>query len=588
MYYFLKKTKPTKKDIYLQIYVSYYDAATKSKKQKCHQSLGYVERLKTDEVKDPTEFYQKIVNELNKKEKENKELKISDKSTSKFLGHFLIKGMFDLLNMDKDLNFVGSSYKCHYKFSDLFRTLCYAQILSPGSKLKFFENVIPNIYNANTYSYDQILDYVNFLGSDYHKYIEVLNKHINDNWKRNLDTGYFDCTNYYFEIDLENDTLKKGPSKENKRCPLLGQALLLDADQIPLDTEFYPGNESEKQYLRKRIEDIKNKNNIKGRIIQVADKGLNCARNIYAAVVEANDGYIFSKSIKTAGKDVKNWVIKPDDELNVWIDVKDKSGKLIYKYKVFKSMTTKGKVVDYGIFKYHCKLNEDDEKEIEFEVKEKRILTYNPSLAAKKKKEILKQVSNISNTISYKEALKEELGDGAKYVNFKAVDKEGKQVKIATSINQDKVDEDLKLAGYNLIVTSELKASPEQIYKTYHNLWRIENSFRVLKTYLEARPAYAQLRETIYGHFLICYISLTLLRLLEFKIFNDEIAIDSIIDFIRDYKITENFDGSYINNATYSGTYEAINKKLELSKLGNVYLSKKDVDNILNVEFDIS
>ena len=132
MYYFLKKTKPTKKDIYLQIYVSYYDAATKSKKQKCHQSLGYVERLKTDEVKDPIEFYQKIVDELNKKEKENKELKISDKSTSKFLGHFLIKGMFDLLNMDKDLNFVGSSYKCHYKFSDLFRTLCYAKILSPG------------------------------------------------------------------------------------------------------------------------------------------------------------------------------------------------------------------------------------------------------------------------------------------------------------------------------------------------------------------------------------------------------------------------------------------------------------------------
>ena len=309
MYYFLKKTKPTKKDTYLQIYVSYYDANTKSKKQKCHQSLGYVEKLKTNEIKDPIEFYQKVVDELNKKDKENKELKISDKSTSKFLGHFLIKGMFDLLNMDNDLNIVGSTYKCHYKFSDLFRTLCYAQILSPGSKLKFFENVIPNIYNANTFSYDQILDYVNFLGSDYHKYIEVLNKHINDNWKRNLNTGYFDCTNYYFEIDLENDTLKKGPSKENKRCPLLGQALLLDADQIPLDTEFYPGNESEKQYLRKRIEDIKSKNSITGRLKRKFQFGIiNFSKLQWLFFIHkfAEPEYAFSfKCIKTTVNHIK-------------------------------------------------------------------------------------------------------------------------------------------------------------------------------------------------------------------------------------------------------------------------------------------
>ena len=125
MYYFLKKTKPTKKDTYLQIYISYYDATTKSKKQKCHKSLGYVEKLKTDEIKDPIEFYQKIVDELNKQNKENKELKISDKSTSKFLGHFLIKGILDLLNMDKDFNIVASNYKCHYKFSELFRTSIY-------------------------------------------------------------------------------------------------------------------------------------------------------------------------------------------------------------------------------------------------------------------------------------------------------------------------------------------------------------------------------------------------------------------------------------------------------------------------------
>ena len=588
MIYFLKKSTPSKKGLYLQIYTNFYDPNTKKKNTKSYKSLGYVSDLIASGIEDPIAYYSEVVKKMNKELNDSKEIQISDSSSSKYAGHFLIKAMFDYLNMDNTLNIIASNFKCRYKFSDIFKDLCYSQIISPGSKLTAFERVIPNLYNANTYSYDQILDSINFIGGDYHKYIEMLNHHISSIWERNTEKVYFDCTNYYFEMDLENDFLRKGPSKENRRLPLLGQALLLDADQIPLDTEFYPGNESEKPYLRKRIEDMKSRNNVNGRVIQVADKGLNCARNIYSAVIEANDGYIFSKSVrgKNLSKDDKEWILMEDNDFNKWIDVRDNNGDLIYRYKTAKKITKSGKVVEYGKFGYKCKINPEDEKETEFVVKEKRIVTYNPSLARKQRKEILHEVDKLKGILSYKYAVKEEIGDASKYLNFEAKDMDGRKIKIATSLNQDKINEDLAFCGYNMLITSEIHANPEDIYKTYHNLWRIEESFRIMKSYLEARPAFLSNEDSIKGHFLICYFSLTLLRLLELKIFEDKLPVSQIIEFIRQYKITKNYDDSYINNSTYSKTFEQIKQKLGLAKLGNLYLSKRDVELLFQTELD--
>lgn len=592
MSYFLKISTPSKKGTYLQIYQSVYIPKV-GNRNKSYQKIGYVNDLIAAGIKDPIAYYTEVAKKLNDETDKKKELQISDVSTQKYAGHFLVKAMFDALNMDRTLNIMTSNFKCQYKFSNMFRTLCYSQILSPGSKLKAFERVIPNIYDAEKYSYDQILDAVNFIGGDYHKYIELINHHIDGIWPRKTDKAYFDCTNYYFEIDLETSLLRKGPSKNNFKGPIMGQALLLDADQIPLDTEFYPGNESEKPYLRKRIEDMKSRNNVEGRVIQVADKGLNCARNIYAAVREANDGYIFSKSIRgrSLPKDEQDWILMEDDELNKWVDVRDEVGNLLYRYKtckhIVRSGKNAGKIVDYATYKYKCKINPEDEVETEFDTKEKRIVTYNPKLAAKQRAEINKEVEKLSKLLSYKQIAKEDIGDSVKYVNFEARDVEGRKIKIATSLNQEKIDNDLKFAGYNMLVTSEIKADPKEIYRIYHNLWRIEESFRLLKTYLESRPAFVSDEDTIKGHFLICYISLTLIRLLELKIFNDEIPAAQLFEFIRQYNVTENYDMSYINNSMSSSTYLKIKEKLGLSKLGNLYLSKKDLDKLFETELDI-
>lgn len=575
MRYFLKKTTPSKKGVYLQIYRTNY-VPGKGNQNKSYKALGYVDELKAKGIEDPIEYAKGLINELNGQHKLLKEKQIGDASTSKNAGYFLAKAMFDALDMDRDLNIVASSYKSQYEFAKFLRSLTYAQIVDPGSKLKMYRDIIPNLYGAERYTYDQILDGVNFMGGDFHKYIEVINHHISKRYERNLGIGYFDCTNYYFEIDEEDEYRRKGPSKENRHGPIIGQSLLLDADMIPLDMELYPGNESERPYLRGRIEDMKARNGVSGRVIQVADKGLNCARNIYAAVMEANDGYIFSKSVhgRSLSDAERKWVLLDDDGANKWTVVKDESGHVKYRYK---------ECVDE--FEYKCKIDPADKREAKFRVREKRIVTYSPKLASKQRREIMRMVERLQSKITYKEAVREELGDSVKYVNLEAKTIEGERVKIATSLDQKKVDEDLAFAGYNLLVTSETSAPAVEIYKAYHNLWRIEQSFRVMKTCLEARPVFVSDTNTIFGHFLVVYYALVIMRLLELKIFEDKIAIEQLFDFIRGYRVTENYDGSFINNATDTSTYRKIKDKLCLSKLGNVYLSRRDLDLLFETEF---
>ena len=571
MRYFVKKSTPSKKGLYLQIYKTNY-VPGKGNQNKSYKVIGYASDLIASGIPDPVAYAQNLVDELNSDLPNKKEMKIGDISSSKNLGYFLIKSMIDYLDFDYILKLMSSNMKFHFNLSDFVRSMIYAQIVNPGSKHKAFEKVMPNIYGTESFSYDQILDTINYIGNDYQKFVELLNISIQKKWKRNTSNAYFDCTNYYFEIDLPKEDRQFGPSKEERHLPIIGQALLLDEDQIPIGMSLYPGNESEKPKIRESIENLKQRFDIDSRIVQVADKGLNCARNIYAASIEANDGYIFSKSVhgKNLSKQEKQWVLL-ENENNIWNEVKDSNGKLIYKYK---------ECID--TFKY--KFTNEEGECVEFNVKEKRVVSYNPSLARKQKAQIQKQIDKAIAISSFKQASKEEYGDSIKYVNFTSIDKEGEVVKSIPSLNQEKIDEDLSFAGYNLLVTSEINKSAQDICNTYHGLWRIEESFRVMKTYLEARPVYLQNKESIYGHFTICYMALTILRLIELKVFNDELPIGQIIEFIRNYNITETLEGSFINNATKSNTLSIIQKRYGLSKLDNIQLRKKDVENILASE----
>ena len=571
MSYFLKKSIPSKKGLYLQIYRTNY-VPGKGNKNKSYQAIGYVSDLKAQGIEDPIKYALKLVKELNEKNPSPRVKQVGENSVTKNLGYFLIKAVIDGLAVDKIMNTFTQQKHFKFKMSEFVRAMIYAQIANPGSKLKAYEKVIPNLYGVQTFSYDQILDGIEYIGQDYTKYIELFNQQINELWGRQTDVNFFDCTNYYFEIDLEDDMRRKGPSKENRRCPIVGQALLLDKEQIPLGMLMYPGNQSEKPYLRKMIEDTKTRYDIKGRVIQVADKGLNCAKNIYSAVKEANDGYIFSKSVhgRCIPDAERKWVLLKND-VNPWVDVKDSSGNIIYRYK---------ECID--VFEY--KFLDNNDEEVKFKVKEKRIATYNPSLAAKQKMEITNEVNKAINGITIRELSKEEFGNMSKYVNFTATTKGGEKAKIASSLNQEKINEDLAMAGYNLLVTSETNMPAQEIYAVYHGLWKIEESFKIMKSYLDARPVFLQKEESIVGHFTICYLALTILRLLEIKIFKNRISTQNIIEFIRQYSITDTGEKSFINNSTKGKISDIICEELGLAKLGNLLLKQRDVDLILETE----
>lgn len=559
--YFLKKTHPGKKGLYLQIYESFY-VPGKGSRNRCYKSLGYCSELTTPECPDPVKFYEAIVSDMNLK---NGVPKISDTPASKNIGYFLVKAIIDYLEVDKIIDIFTARSNFQFKIKDFLRTMIYAQIVDPRSKLKAFEKVIPGLFGRDHYSYDQILDGVNYIGNDYEKFVELFTHQINEKIGMNTDVVFFDGTNYYFEIDREDDLRKKGPSKENRHDPIVSQALLLDKNQIPIGMKMYPGNCSEKPFLRKMIEETKERYDISGKTIQVADKGLNCAKNIYSAVKESKNGYIFSRAIhgRSLSTQEKEWLLL-DNEYNEWHSVFDKKGELLYKYK---------STIDN--FEYEFK--SDENESIKFTVKEKRVVTYNPSLGKKRREEIRKEVEKAKTIMSRKAIHKDEYGDSVKYVSFSN--------KTEARLNEDKINEDLQLAGYNLLVTSEIDMPDKEIYKVYHGLWRIEESFRILKSYLQSRPVFLQKRESINGHFLICYLSLVVLRLLELWVFKDEIPLNRILSYIRNFNITETKECSYINNITTNEIVSEIKDVTLLSKLDCLYLSHRDVKNILNMEF---
>lgn len=577
MAYYLRQSKKSGRN-YLQMYESYWDKEKKQPRSKYIQAFGYVDELISDEIPDPVSFFKEYVAKENKKVSDlvaqEKRPRAFNTPVEFYLGHFLIKTVLEELNVKPTIELLASHTKFRFNMYDLISQLIFARIIKPCSKSKTVSTIFPYLYEGKMISENQVYDGCEFFGGNYKKYIELFNHQYQKFHKRNFDKAYFDCTNYYFEIDRPCDDKQKGPSKENRHDPIIGQALLLDADLIPVGMEMYPGNESEKPYIRKLIEEMKQRYKVVGKTIQVADKGLNCARNIYAAVKEANDGYIFSKSIhgRNLSGQEKQWILL-ENESNRYTNYVDKNGKVKFRIK---------SCVDN--FEYSFTEFDDSGKPIKttFTVNEKRVVSYNPYLADKQKREIKKQVDKVANYCKYKTIAREELGDAVKYLSVEAKDSNGKSIDPTTSLNQAKIDEDLKLAGYNLIVTSEINMEPIDVYKAYHNLWKIEESFRITKSFLDARPVFLQKKESIYGHFLICYLSLFILRVLELKVFKGSVNTYDLVEFIKDFRVAKQDNGRYINLSKNREINEKVTKVTGLNNIDALYLTEKELQNIFN------
>lgn len=574
MAYFLRKTRRKNGDIYYQIYDSYYSAEERKNKNRSVEKLGLLSSLRREGESD-SECEQRLRGMVSERERDRsgKQAKqIDDNDELVNYGYFLLEGMVRHLDIRKQIDLLTLGSRIRFSLSDVLFSLADARVIDPCSKWKTFAEVFPLMYEDPTkkISLSQMYSGVCFLGTVVQDVVDILNAAIDKRFGRSLDRVYFDCTNYYFEIDCESGIKRRGPSKENRTSPIVSMALLLDSDLIPYQMEIFPGNESEKPRLPRALDRIREEKGKESKIIQVADKGLNCAENIRKC--GKNDGYIFSKAPKMmADKDLE-WMF---DEKG-WTDVMDKNGEVSYRYK---SVTD---VYDY-------EFKDENGKTVKFTKAEKRVATFNPSLRKKQAIELTRQYDKaMKKTVSAQ--IKEAVGGkNAKMISVDAVSKktgeELEDAQIVLSGNKEKLEHDLKLAGYNILITSEVAMKESEIYDVYHKLWNIERTFRMMKTQLAARPAFASTDDGIRGHFLTCYTSIVLLRLLEKKVFSGQFTVEEIIEYIKKARAFRLSDNDYCNllKRKDAAISEYIQKRTELPLL-NKRLTDSKIKSFFNTK----
>ena len=574
MAYFLRKTRRKNGDIYYQIYDSYYSAEERKNKNRSVEKLGLLSSLRREGESD-SECVQRLRGMVSERERDRsgKQAKqIDDNDELVNYGYFLLEGMVRHLDIRKQIDLLTLGSRIRFSLSDVLFSLADARVIDPCSKWKTFAEVFPLMYEDPTkkISLSQMYSGVCFLGTVVQDVVDILNAAIDKRFGRSLDRVYFDCTNYYFEIDCESGIKRRGPSKENRTSPIVSMALLLDSDLIPYQMEIFPGNESEKPRLPRALDRIREEKGKESKIIQVADKGLNCAENIRKC--GKNDGYIFSKAPKMmADKDLE-WMF---DEKG-WTDVMDKNGEVSYRYK---SVTD---VYDY-------EFKDENGKTVKFTKAEKRVATFNPSLRKKQAIELTRQYDKAMKKTASAQIKEAVGGKNAKMISVDAVSKktgeELEDAQIVLSGNKEKLEHDLKLAGYNILITSEVAMKESEIYDVYHKLWNIERTFRMMKTQLAARPAFASTDDGIRGHFLTCYTSIVLLRLLEKKVFSGQFTVEEIIEYIKKARAFRLSDNDYCNllKRKDAAISEYIQKRTELPLL-NKRLTDSKIKSFFNTK----
>ena len=595
---YLKACPGYKGKIYLSFVQGYRDEFGKVK-QKTIEKIGYLDELKK-QYDDPIAYFKNIA-----KQKSNEEVKeytiknlntqvIEENSHQKNLGYVILKKVYNELNITSVLDKKQSFLNIEYSLEDIMKLLTFSRILYPSSKNETFNNkdLFFEKFDFSLKDLYRSLDYFKLLKEDILKSIWNSTK---DTYNRDTSITYYDTTNYYFEISyndedlidengtiLEKGSRKKGPSKENRKDPIIGMGLLMNKNGIPLSYDLFPGNESEKLMMRPTLKNTKAKFGI-NRTIIVADRGQNTSDNtvFIAGKNDDNhtnhDGYVYGQSIIGANKEFKEWALNQDGFTNDYIY--DEDGKIVtYKEAIYNE---NGKILGYEnkplIFKHksrvHIKkvrIKKEDGKKITYEVYQKQMVYYSKKYADRQKHErelaVKKAKDLIDNPGKYTQATSYGC---TKYINNIRFNEETGEIPtgLELSLKLDKILEEEKYDGYYSIVTSEKNLSDKEIRDIYKGLWKIEESFKITKSDLETRPVFVWTKDHIEAHFLTCFISLVILRLIEYKT-NRKYSTSSIINSLKNYTSNNLEHDIYLQNFTND-----IIK--DLSNIYNINLSRK-------------
>ena len=505
---FLKKTPNKSGRINLAIVDGYYDKATKKTKHKVIESLGYLDELEK-QYDDPIDYFTKRAKKLTEEKKarqapinftfyDSDRLCVGDNLRKNF-GYAALSKIYHELELDKFLNNRQRHTKESYDANTILKMLVYSRILAPASKKSSFDHR-EMFFEKTNYSIDDVYRCLSFLNKHKETIQVWMNDKIKENYGRDTSLIYYDVTNYYFETDEQNDFLRKGVSKEHRPNPIVQMGLFMDNNAIPITYELFAGNTNDCLTYRPNFGKIKKQFNL-GRVISVADKGMTTGDNIWYTInTPAHDGYVFSMSIRGAEKSMKKYVL--DDDGYVWLGKE-------YKRKSRKYPRT-------------IQVTSTSGKKIKKQVDEKQVVFWSEKYAKRAKAEreatLAKARDLAANPGSYTRATSY---GAAKYVKKVDYDKDTGEILTASSIldiDEDLIREEEALDGYYMLLTSEMDTPDDKIIDMYRGLWRIEESFKITKSELEARPVYVWTREHIEAHFLTCFVALTISRILEMKL----------------------------------------------------------------------
>lgn len=505
---FLKKTPNKSGRINLAIVDGYYDKATKKTKHKVIESLGYLDELEK-QYDDPIDYFTKRAKKLTEEKKarqapinftfyDSDRLCVGDNLRKNF-GYTALSNIYHELELDKFLNNRQRHTKESYDANTILKMLVYSRILAPASKKSSFDHR-EMFFEKTNYSLDDVYRCLSFLNKHKETIQVWINDKIKENYGRDTSLIYYDVTNYYFETDEQNDFLRKGVSKEHRPNPIVQMGLFMDNNAIPITYELFAGNTNDCLTYRPNFGRIKKQFNL-GRVISVADKGMTTGDNIWYTInTPAHDGYVFSMSIRGAEKSMKKYVL--DDDGYVWLGKE-------YKRKSRKYPRT-------------IQVTSTSGKKIKKQVDEKQVVFWSEKYAKRAKAEreatLAKARDLAANPGSYTRATSY---GAAKYVKKVDYDKDTGEILTASSIldiDEDLIREEEALDGYYMLLTSEMDTPDDKIIDMYRGLWRIEESFKITKSELEARPVYVWTREHIEAHFLTCFVALTISRILEMKL----------------------------------------------------------------------
>ena len=531
--------------LYLSFVKGYRDEFGKSK-SKTIKKLGYLEDLKK-EYDDPISHFKEIAKQVTENEvkdliiKNVNSKKIEDEYNRKNLGYSVLKKIYNEINLKSLFNSKQSNLTVKYKLNDIFELLIYSRIMYPGSKKNTFDNkgIFFDKFDFSLKDIYRSLDYFNSFKDDIQFWLW---NHTKDTYKRDTSSVYYDCTNYYFEISYNDEDLidehgnilekgyrKKGPSKEHRPEPIIQMGLLMDKNGIPLSYNLFPGNESEKTSLRPALNKAKNNYNL-GRVITVADRGLNTSDNTLFISGKNNDdcknkdGYVFGQSILGSDKEFKDYVLNikqypyTTDKI---IDENKNEITFIHKSRVFAKT---------------IQIMRNGNRNNKFNIYQKQMVYYSEKYAVRQKRQRDLVIEKAKDLIKNPGRYTRSTSIGASgYVNNIDYDKRtGEVILKELSLNLDKISGEEKFDGYYSIVTSELELPDKEIRDIYKGLWKIEESFKITKSNFETRPVYVWTKEHIEAHFLTCFVSLVIIRLLEQKL-NGKYSTERIIDSLRRY-----------------------------------------------------